>query len=104
MVKRAGTQDEVGVKGECGDPVSVVFQRVERLALKAQGLEPFSSREFESKTAPRSHPRCAPCDLTRQCIVRPCHPILHLPIAQRSHSQYDHPKYTPAGAWRSPTP
>jgi hypothetical protein len=45
MVKRAGTQDEVSIKGERGDPVSVVFQRVERLALKAQRLEPFSSRQ-----------------------------------------------------------
>ena len=37
MVKRTGTQDKVGVQGECGDPVGVVFQRVERLSLKAQG-------------------------------------------------------------------
>jgi hypothetical protein len=35
MVKWAGTQDKVSVKGERGDPVSVVFQRVERLALNA---------------------------------------------------------------------
>jgi hypothetical protein len=34
MVKRTGTQNKVGIQGECGDPVSVVFQRVERLALK----------------------------------------------------------------------
>ena len=37
MVKWAGTQNKVSVKGERGDPVSVVFQRVEWLSLKAQG-------------------------------------------------------------------
>jgi hypothetical protein len=36
MVKGTGAQDKVGVEGECGHPVGVVFQRVERLALKAQ--------------------------------------------------------------------
>jgi hypothetical protein len=68
MAKWAGTQNEVSVKGECGDSVSVVFQCVERLSLEAQGLEPFSSIEFERKTAPHSYPRCALCDLTKQCM------------------------------------
>jgi hypothetical protein len=35
MVKWSGTQNKVSVKGECGHPVSVVFQRMERLALNA---------------------------------------------------------------------
>jgi hypothetical protein len=42
MVKWAAAQDKVGVEGERSDPVSVVFQRVERLALKAKRFEPFS--------------------------------------------------------------
>ena len=53
MVKWAGTQNKVSVKGECGDPVSVVFQRVERLALKARGSN-LSIADRELKTKP--HP------------------------------------------------
>ena len=29
MIEWAGTQNRVGVEGECGDPVSVILQRVE---------------------------------------------------------------------------
>jgi hypothetical protein len=35
MIEWTGTQDKIGVEGERGDPVSVILQRVEQLALKA---------------------------------------------------------------------
>lgn len=37
MVKWAGTQNKVSVKRKRGDPVSVIFQSMQRLALKARG-------------------------------------------------------------------
>lgn len=53
MVKWAGTQNEVSVKGECGHPMSVVFQRVEWLALKAQGSNrSVADRELKAKPHP----------------------------------------------------
>lgn len=53
MVKWAGTQNKVSVKGECGHPVSVVFQRVERLALNAQASSHSAAdRELNVKPHP----------------------------------------------------
>lgn len=35
MIEWAGTQNRIGVEGERSDPVSVILQRVEQLALKS---------------------------------------------------------------------
>ena len=52
MIEWTGTQNKIGVEGECRDPVSVILQRVEQLALKAQESERFDGEEWGGKPYP----------------------------------------------------
>lgn len=72
MIEWTGTQNKIGVEGECRDPVSVILQRVEQLALKAQDSERFDGEDRGRQTVPRSRPRCEPCGLKMRCIALPC--------------------------------
>jgi len=52
MIEWTGTQNKISVEGECSDPVSVILQRVEQLALKARDSERFDGKSGKANRTP----------------------------------------------------
>jgi len=52
MIEWTGTQNKISVEGECSDPVSVILQRVEQLALKARDSERLDGKSGKVNRTP----------------------------------------------------